>query len=242
MKSKFVLSLILTACISLSAATMVTNANFTAVATANNNVFTMGTVQLQNTAGQTGQSILMDKLFDVSGIGFDQVGTTTAKITIQGSFPVKLSANILGSSLPWDEVYTTANGFQGSLTNYFKDINLDARWWRQYKLAITAVATKGDSVVKSVSRENTDGYDSFFDTLSGTSHTGSANTTGLSGVLAGLGTLQPGTVVTITTQMQLISALYDSHDNQIDTLSNDQQNIFQGLSLGANVNIIATQE
>ena len=251
MKNRFLMSLLLAACVSLSAASVVSNANFTAVASANGNVFTMGTVALQSN-GQSGQAINMDKLFSSSKNKFDQVSTTTAQLLIKGDLPVTLSAAVTGATLPSrgdeHEIYNLATkSFSGFLTDYFaNNVNVKARWWRQYKMAISATVTRpGGSSTTVTSRELTsageNGFDSFFDTLSGTTHAGSANTVGISSLFSQLGTLNPGDLVTITTQIKLVSELKDDGGVTIGILNPEQQNIFQGLSLGADVNIIATQ-
>ena len=244
MKSKIILSLVMAATVTLGATAMSTNANFNATAVSSGNVMTMGTVQLQRGGEQAGQAIQMDKLFSGSNMGFNKEVTTTAAINIRGSLPVALSANVLGVKLPSNEAYTSA-GFVGNITNHFLTINPDARWWRQYKMAIKVVVTRdGSPILQRVSRETPDGYDSFFDTINGTTHNGAPNTKGISELLGSLGTLKNGDVVTITTKMKLISDLYDGHGVLISThpsLSNDEQNIFQGESIGADIKLIATE-
>jgi hypothetical protein len=248
MKSKIVLSLVMVAAVTLGATAMATNANFTATATSSGNVMTMGTVQLQRGGEQAAQAIQMDKLFNGSNMGFNKEVTTTASINIRGSLPVVLSANILSARLPSNETYTGENGFEGNLTTAFQGINTDARWWRQYKMAITAVVTRnGVPILQRVSRNDkiAHDYDSYFDTLNGEGHGGGDTaTTGISALLTSLGTLKPGDVVTLTTKMKLISDLENGHGVIITghpTLSNEEQNMFQGESIGVDIKLVATQ-
>lgn len=248
MKFKSILGLAMAAVITLSGATMLTNANFNATASSNGNAFTMGTVKLQRGAEQAAQSIQMDKLFNGTGMGLDEEKVTPASIKIAGDFPVVLSANIKSVSMPYNEQYNfTARKFEGPLTDAFAAINSDAKWWRQYKLAVTATVTPINGETRTITSRPIDvneGYDSFFDTLNGEpNHEGIADTKGISQVLAELGTLQPGDVVTITTKMKLVSAFYDDHGVELTLTTDDKnklQNYFQGQTLGANIEIVAT--
>lgn len=246
MKSKIVLSLVMAAAVTLGATAMTTNANFNATAVSAGNVMTMGTVQLQHGGELAAQTIQMDRLFNGSNMGFNKEVTTTASINIRGSLPVVLSANILSAKLPSNEIYNpTTKSFQGQLTDNFTGIDINARWWRQYKMAITVVVTRnGVPILQRVSRETPDGYDSYFDTLNGTLHDGAPATKGISALLGSLGTLSPGDVVTLTTKTKLISALEDGHGVIIaahSSLSNEEQNMFQGESIGADIKLVATE-
>jgi len=96
-------------------------------------------------------------------------------------------------------------------------------------------------------------FDSFFDTLNGTKHTGLDDTKGINTLLDSLGTLEPGDVVTITTNIKFVRTTYytslptdvdgeGTYANNLYTLSQKEENAFQGQTLGVNLKIVATEQ
>ena len=179
MKSKMILSVVMAAAITLSGAAMATNANFNAQAASNGNTITMGTVQLQNfTNGQMGQSINMDKLFNVSNLGTQNASLPNiSKIIIKGSLPVTLSLGKYDDN----KLYQIADGPDGVVAN----------WGNYYKSYVTIDVLRPDT--KTPVTYNTGCYYSIFDTIGGNG-CNSINT-----LLGKFGTLHNGDIVTITT-------------------------------------------
>ena len=217
MKSKMILSVVMAAAITLSGAAMATNANFNAQAASIGNTVTMGTVQLQNaTNGVTGQNISMDTLFNVSNLGTltDPV-ENTAKIVIQGSLPVTLSLGKYDDKL----LYQIGDGPDGVVAN----------WANYYKsnVVITVKKLANSTTQRYASNCDTDndGFTSIFDTIAGNG-SNSINT-----LLAKLGSLHHGDVVTITTKTKFDQAC----------LTQDQVNAFQGTFLSVNLKLVATE-
>lgn len=217
MKSKMILSVVMAAAITLSGAAMATNANFNAQAASNSNTITMGTVQLQNGInGQIGQSISMDTLFNVSNLGTltDPV-TNTASITIQGSLPVTLS---LGKYKD-NNLYEITHAPVGVVTN----------WGDYYKsnvvITVKKLATSTKQSYSFNCGTDTKGFTSIFDTIGG------PGLNSINALLAGLGTLDHGDIVTITTNTK-----FDETG-----LNQDQVNAFQGTLLSVNLKLVATE-
>jgi predicted ribosomally synthesized peptide with SipW-like signal peptide len=246
MKSKFILSLLLAACVTLSAAAMVTNANFTAVATSNGNTITMGTVQLGNDQGQVGKSIEMGTLFSIPNLASTTTTpvTTTRSIAIKGTLPVKLS---LGT-------YADNANKVDDVTAF--PTNVISTWWKHYKSnVLVSVARTNGTTDSYTSRPDSvqGGFDSIFDTIEGTAHNPSTeNTTGISELLGDLGTLNPGDVVTITTKTEFFqTAYYTTKAPELDgpayvngpyTLTQSQLDAFQGQKLAINLKLVATEQ
>lgn len=241
MKSKIVLSLVMAAAVTLGATAMSTNANFNATAVSNGNVFTMGTVALAGPTGQ-GQAINMDTLFKATNMGVDKVATKTASITIKGSLPVVLSTETM------DNTRYTADGKNGpllitNLRNLTLPQGVVGTYWRHYKMATTVSVNRyADNSVSTVySRVGEDRFDSIFDTIQGTNHTGSEPTRGLNELLGLLGTLHNGDVVTIKTEMVLRQTAGDGHGIPV-TLTQAEINAFQGKTFAADLTIVATEQ
>ena len=239
MKSKIILSLVMAAAVSLGATALPTNANFNATAASNGNAFKMGTVALAGPYGEA-QAINMDTIFKASNMGVDKIATKSASITIKGSLPVVLSTETITNT------GYTIDGKSGpekvsKLNNVAIPVGVVSTYWRHYKMAITVsvnrCATNTIDTVYSRSGE----FDSVFDTIQGTNHTGSLPTKGLNELLGLLGTLNPGDTVTIKTQTVLNQTAGDGNGNPV-TLTQAQINSFQDKTFGADLTIIATEK
>lgn len=237
MKSKIILSLIMAAAVSMSAATLVTNANFTAKATSNGNTITMGTVQIGNDKGEVGSSIDIGTLFNISNLGSQSnVVTTTRQFTIQGTLPVKLSLATFEDTM--------------RVVKSVAPAGVISTWWRHYKSNILVSVKRTDGSESSyTSRPDSvkGGFDSIFDTIEGTTHTPATdNTTGLSTLLDKLGVLNPGDVVTITTKTKFERTTFYNYTidpiNGLYTLTQDELNAFQGKSLTIDIKLVATEQ
>lgn len=245
MKKKMIIGLILVTVLAIGATVFATNANFTAVSNSIQNTFKMGTVAMQSDNGQVGQTIDMGTIFDESNAGTLEAGVVKTKnIAIRGSLPVTLS---LGGLLA-----------DGSIapTNVAAPEGVISTWWRHYKMKLEVIVTRNNSVIKDVqSRPDSvsEGFDSIFDTIVGTTHTPATdNTTGLNTLLSQLGTLLPGDLVTIKTTTKFVQTAYyttaarehGGPDARVDgnyTLTQDEVNAFQGKGLYINLSLVATE-
>ena len=244
MKSKMILGLVMAATVTLGISAMATNANFNATAVSNGNTVTMGTVRLLNPGVQEGQSITMDTLFSTRGLGTqNEISRKTTTIVNSGTLPMMLSMS------PRDPNGTVV------------PIDVISTYYRHYKMAVTmelfraGMNTPERTIQSRVGDPMLGNFDAIFDTIDGEkNHIGSAQTTGISPMLASLGNLQAGDKVIITTQVRFDQAAYytsNARENianggpaRIDgmySLTQDQVNAFQGKELKANLTIVATE-
>lgn len=237
MRSKLIPSLALAAAVSLSGAALFTNANFTAVATSPNNVFSTGTVALEGN-GQTGQSIALDSLFDVTNAKPDTTYHKTTTITIRGTLPVVLTAKPDAGSLALSKDNDAQ--YAQTLAQAFAQTSSDASWLRQFQGAILVVASRNGSARKTqVASRNFDA--THWDTdLYDLSSAWQKTTT----LFRDLGELQPGDVVTIQTAVRLSTDFKDAQSNNIGNgvLPQNLQDLFQGVTLKAGITFTATQD
>ena len=245
MRSKIILSLVMAATVTLGATAMATNANFTATATSNGNIITMGTVALAGPTGQ-GQAINMGPLFQATNMGVDKVATKATSITIKGSLPVMLSTETIVNPVFQEDgkqgprLITKLNNLVVPPTTGTGAVV--GTYWRHYKMAIRVEVTRAATKLVDVyDSAPANAFDAIFDTIQGTTHTGMPNTTGLNELLRSAGTLHNGDIVKITTQTVLNQTAGDGHGNPV-TLTQEEINAFQGKTFGADFNIVATEQ